>query len=115
MGGLLPLVGNDNSICDFETRKHIKGFTILGFGLILSLVTQTNIVNKNSFPHKRLVIAELQSEPNQNHLLTNLEGFLLAWLFVHLFGHHIGNSYDVTLAYEDDQVTQPFPREETDR
>ena len=30
----------------------------------------------------RALIAELQIEPNQNHLLTNLEGSIFAWLVV---------------------------------
>ena len=32
------------------------------------------------------VIAELQIEPNQNHLLKNLEGSMFAWLFGRVFG-----------------------------
>ena len=33
-----------------------------------------------------LVIAEIQIEPNQNHLLKNLEGSMFAWLVVRLVG-----------------------------
>ena len=49
------------------------------------------------------MIAELLIEPNQNHLLTNLEGSIFAWLFVLLFGFecHGRDSSDVTLVFED--------------
>ena len=48
-----------------------------------------------------MFIAELQIEPNQNHLLTDREGFIFAWLFVQLFGWDADNSSDVALAFED--------------
>ena len=52
-------------------------------------------------------IAELQIEPNQNHLLTNLEGSIFTWLFVWLVVVcHGGYSSYVTLAFEDAQVIQ---------
>ena len=49
------------------------------------------------------MIAELLIEPNQNHLLTNLEGSIFAWLFVRLLFVvcHADDSSDVTLAFED--------------
>ena len=47
----------------------------------------------------RLQIAELQIEPNQNHLLNNLEGSIFAWLFVVV--RHADDSSDVTLVFED--------------
>ena len=52
-------------------------------------------------------IAELQIEPNQNHLLTNLEGSIFAWLFVWLlFVVCHGDVTVVTVAFEDAQVIQ---------
>ena len=52
--------------------------------------------------YKYSVIAELQIEPNQNHLLKNLEGSIFAWLFGRLFVVcHADDSSDVTLAFED--------------
>ena len=51
---------------------------------------------KHSFAFK---IAELQIEPNQNHLLTNLEGPIIAWLLFVV--RHADDSSDVTLAFED--------------
>ena len=47
-------------------------------------------------------IAELQIEPNQNHLLTNLEGSIFAWLFV----HRHSDVTVVTVPFEDAQVIQ---------
>ena len=52
--------------------------------------------------------------------MENLGGSIFAWLFVCcLFGwfdgcHHVGDSSDVTLAFEDAQVIKPFSREKTD-
>ena len=55
----------------------------------------------------KINIAELQIEPNQNHLLTNLEGSIFAWLFGWLVVVcHGGDSSDVTLAFENAQVIQ---------
>ena len=52
-------------------------------------------------PYK--LFAELQIEPNQNHLLKNLEGSIFAWLFGWLLFVvcHADDSCDVTLAFED--------------
>ena len=56
---------------------------------------------------KLIAIAELQLEPNQNHLLKNLEGSIFTWLFGWLFGcRHSGDSSNVTVAFEDAQVIQ---------
>ena len=48
-------------------------------------------------------IAELQIEPNQNHLLKNLDCSIFVWLFVVclVVVCHADNSSDVTLAFED--------------
>ena len=41
--------------------------------------------------------------------------YLRGWLFIRSFvRRHAGDSSDVTLAFEDAQVIQPFSREETD-
>ena len=45
-------------------------------------------------------IAELQIEPNQNHLLKNLEGSIFAWSLLFVV-RHADDSSDVTLAFED--------------
>ena len=47
------------------------------------------------------LIAELQIEPNKNHLLKNLEGSIFAWLFVWSVVVCHDDSSDVTLAFED--------------
>ena len=57
-------------------------------------------------------IAKLQIEPNQEHLLKNLEGSIFARLFGWSFGRHGGNSSDVTLAIEDAQVIQTLMDDE---
>ena len=52
-----------------------------------------NCFNKSSSsPSHWDIFAELQIKPNQNHLLTNLEGSIFTWLFVwlvvcHSYGH----------------------------
>ena len=51
-----------------------------------------------------LLFAELQIEPNQNHLLKNLEGSIFAWLVgrcMLFVVRHADDSSDVTLAFED--------------
>ena len=53
-----------------------------------------------------LLVAELQIEPNQNHLLTNLKGSIFAWLFVRLVVVCHGDVTVVTVAFEDAQVIQ---------
>ena len=53
------------------------------------------------------LVAKLHIEPNQTHLLKNLEGSIFAWLFVWLVAiRHADNSSDVTLAFDDAQVIQ---------
>ena len=49
--------------------------------------------------YKAVSIAELQIEPNQNHLLKNLEGSIFAWLLFVV--RHADDSSDVTLVFED--------------
>ena len=49
----------------------------------------------------KLLFAELQIEPNQNHLLTNLEGSIFAWLLLLFVVCHADDSSDVTLVFED--------------
>ena len=63
---------------------------------------------KKISPKKSREFVKLQIELNLNHLLTNLEGSICAWLFVNMFGCQVGNSSDVTLAFEDAQVIQTF-------
>ena len=46
-------------------------------------------------------IAELQIEPNQNHLLKNLERSIFAWLLLLFVVCHADDSSDVTLVFED--------------
>ena len=47
-------------------------------------------------------------KPNQNHLLKNVEGSIFPWLFgwsiVRFVGCHLGDSSDVTLAFDNAQV-----------
>ena len=71
--------------------------------LALSVVTPTKHTSlPNPFIHSQSnAVAKLQIEPNQNHLLKNLEGSIFAWSVGCLFGRHADNSSDVTLAFED--------------
>ena len=64
--------------------------------------------------YKHLCHSLTNSRLNQkkNHWLENLEGSIFAWLFGCLVGN-VGNSSDVTLAFEDAQIIQPFSREKT--
>ena len=57
------------------------------------------------------IITKLLINPNENHLLTNLEALWLGWWSVF---HDAGNSSDVTLAFEYTQGTSPFFREPTE-
>ena len=57
----------------------------------------------------------------KNHCLENLEGYIFSGLFGQLLFvvwsvvcFHVGNSSDVTLAFEDAQAIQPFSGENTD-
>ena len=46
--------------------------------------------------------------------MENLEGSVFGWLFGRLFVYpHVGNSSDVTLAFEDVQVIRPLSIEKT--
>ena len=64
------------------------------------------------YKYKKKGIAELQIEPNQEHLLKNLEGSIFARLFGWSIGRHGGNSSDVTLAIEDAHVIQTLMDDE---
>ena len=52
------------------------------------------------------VFAKLQIKSNQNHLLTNLEGSIFAWLVGWLVVVCHGDVTVVTVAFEDAQVIQ---------
>ena len=63
------------------------------------------------------LIAELQIEPNEKSLIGKSGRLyicvVVCSLFVQLVGcHYVGDSSDVTLAFEDAQVIKPFSRED---
>ena len=82
-------------------RKEIK--IVIKF--IILLWIEINIFLTNS---------RFANPPQSSYWLENLGGSIFAWLFGRLFGCPAGDSYDVTLAFEDAQVIQTFSREETD-
>ena len=50
----------------------------------------------------------------KNHWLENVEGSIFVWLVGFCRRRHTGDSSDVTLAFEDAQITPPFLWEKTD-